>query len=143
LQAEELVESWQVATGYLAWEQQSGRKPDTSRFRPLGRDYVVQFFGTPNNGVGDFQGGLHEHLYLNNGPLIQMIGAGKGTLAEVVGDRKTPSDARIDRLFLTALNRRPTAPEREKFASFLASDKASAADAVWTLLTCSEFRFNH
>jgi hypothetical protein len=143
LQAEELAESWQVATGYLTWEKQPGKKVDTSRFRPLGRDYVVMFFGTPNNGVGDFQGGLHEHLYLNNGPLVQMIGGGKGTLADLVGDRKGQIDARIDRLFLTALNRRPTPPEREKFASFLASEKASAVDAVWTLLTCSEFRFNH
>jgi hypothetical protein len=143
LQAEELAESWQVATGYLEVEKQTGKKKDTDRFRPLLGAYVVQFFGTPNNGTGDFQGGLHEHLYLNNGPLCQMIGCGKGSLAELVGDRKAPVDARIDRLFLATLNRRPTAAEREKFASFLASEKASAVDAVWALLTSSEFRFNH
>ncbi len=143
LQAEELAESWQVASGYLDVEKQAGKKTDTSRFRPLGRDYVVMFFGTPNNGTGDFQGGLHEHLYLNNGPLGQMIGSGKGSLAEHLGDRKVPVEARIERLFLTALNRRPTAADREKFTTFLASEKSSAVDAVWVLLTCSEFRFNH
>jgi hypothetical protein len=143
LEAEELVESWQVASGYLAAEKLAKKKPDASRFRPLGRDYVLQFFGTPNNGTGDFQGGLHEHLYLNNGPLGQMISGGKGTLAEFVGDAKTPLDARIERLFLTALNRRPTAAEMEKFTAFLSAERTSSGDAVWALLTCSEFRFNH
>jgi hypothetical protein len=143
LEAEELAESWQVASGYLEHEKVTNRKPDPSRFRPLLRDYVIQFFGTPNNGTGDFQGGLHEHLYLNNGPLTQMIASGKGTLAEHVADRTVPIEQRVERLFLTALNRRPTPEERERFASFLNTDKASPVDAVWTLLTCSEFRFNH
>ena len=44
---------------------------------------------------------------------------------------------------LTTLNRKPSAQEREKFAAFLADEKASVADAIWTLITCSEFRFNH
>lgn len=143
LAAEELVESWQVASGYLAAEKLGDKKPDRNRFRPLGREYLVQFFGTPNNGTGDFQGGLHEHLYLNNGPLGGMITGGKGTLVEFVGDAKAGLEARIERLFLTTLNRRPTVAERERFASFLTTDKAVAGDAVWALLTCSEFRFNH
>ena len=60
LSAEELVESWQVATGYAAAETASGKKAETSRFRPLGSGYLLQFFGTPNNGTGDFQGGLQR-----------------------------------------------------------------------------------
>ncbi len=142
LSAEELAEAWRVASGYEEAERASGKKPSTDRFRPLGKDYMVLFFGTPNDGTGEFQGGLHEHLYLNNGPLAQMISAGKGSLSEFVGDVKQPVDARIERLFLATLSRRPTDAERKKFAEFLA-DKGSAADAVWALLTCSEFRFNH
>lgn len=142
LSAEELAESWREATGYAASEQASGLKGKASRFRPLD-GYLLRYFGTPNNGTGDFQGGLHEHLYLNNGPLGQMITAGKGNLAEIVGDPKRPVPERIDRLFLTTLNRRPSDAEREKFAAFLAADKANAADAVWALITSSEFRFNH
>lgn len=138
LSAEELAESWRTATGV------EGNASDRGRFRPLQRDYVVQFFGTPNTGTGDFSGGLHEHLYLNNGPLVQMIGTGsKGSLAELVGDRKQPVDARVERLFLSTLNRRPTPREREKFSAYLSSEKGSATDAIWTLITCSEFRFNH
>jgi hypothetical protein len=143
LSAEELAESWRVVTGQDAIEKASGKPADKSRFRPLQREYVIQFFGNPNTGAGDFQGGLHEHLYLNNGPLMQMISGGKGTLGEFVGDRKQPVESRIERMFLAALNRKPTAREREKVAAFLADEKASPADAIWTLITCSEFRFNH
>ena len=139
LSAEELVESWQVASGYLAAE--TTKKADADRFRPLGGGYLIQFFGTPNTGTGDFQGGIREHLYLNNGPLGQMIGA-KGGLAEFVGDAKKPVAERVERLYLSTLNRRPTAAEAKKFTAFL-NDNGPAADAVWVLLTCAEFRFNH
>ncbi len=139
LSAEELVESWQVATGYLAAE--TAKKPDADRFRPLGSGYLLQFFGSPTTGTGDFQGGLREHLYLNNGPLGQMIGV-KGGLAEFVGDAKKPVADRVERLFLATLNRRPTSEEAKKFTAYL-NDNGPVADAVWVLLTCAEFRFNH
>ena len=140
LSAEELVESWQVATGYLANESPS-KKGEPDRFRPLGSGYVVQFFGNPTTGTGDFQGGLREHLYLNNGPLGQMIGV-KGGLAEFIGDAKKPVSERVERLFLATLNRRPTDDEVKKFSEYFDA-KNSPADAVWVLITCSEFRFNH
>ncbi len=139
LSAEELVESWQVATGYLAAE--TSKKNENDRFRPLGSGYMLQFFGNPITGTGDFQGGLREHLYLNNGPLGQMTGV-KGGLAEFVGDAKKPIAERVERLFLSTVNRRPTAEEAKKFADHLTAG-SSASDAVWVLITCSEFRFNH
>jgi hypothetical protein len=79
LSAEELADAWRMATGYANVEKAApDKKANPSRFRPLEGAYVMQFFGTPNTGTGDFQGGLHEHLYLNNGPLMQMITTGKG-----------------------------------------------------------------
>jgi hypothetical protein len=141
LSAEELVDSWRVASGYAANEATSGKKPEADRYRPFVGGYVLQFFGNPNNGTGDFQGGLREHLYLNNGPLAQMLGV-KGGLVEAVSDAKLPMEDRIERLFLTALNRRPAPDEAKKFASFL-KEGGSGTDAVWVLLSCSEFRFNH
>jgi len=139
LSAEELVESWQVATGYT--EPTGAKKPDTDRFRPLGNGYLLSHFGSPNTGTGDFQGGIREHLYLNNGPMGTMIGA-KGGLAESVGDAKKPMGERVERLYLATLNRRPAPEEAAKFTEFLKGG-GSAADAVWVLITCSEFRFNH
>ncbi len=137
LSAEELVESWQVATGFTATE----KKGETDRFQPLGSGYLIQFFGSPNTGTGDFQGGIREHLYLNNGPLGSMIG-GKNGLAEFVADAKKPIGERVERLFLATLNRRPVADEVKKFSEYLNSG-GSASEAVWVLITCSEFRFNH
>ena len=31
-----------------------------------GSEYFLRYFGEPTNGQGDFQGGLREHLFLNN-----------------------------------------------------------------------------
>ncbi len=138
LSAEELIESWRVVTGYAESEKASPHKGDKGRYRPLG-EYVVHFFGTPNTGTGDFQGGLQEHLYLNNGPIGQMINV-KGGIAEYIGDAKKPD--RIERLFLTTLNRRPTPEEVKRFSAFL-DGKNSPSDAVWALITSSEFRFCH
>ena len=87
------------------------------------------FFGNPTTGTGDFQGGLKEHLYLNNGPLGTMIGV-KGGLAEFVGDAKKPMTDRVEKLFLATLNRRPDDAEMKKFAEYLTGG-GSAADAVW------------
>lgn len=143
LSAEELADAWRIATGYTGPEKAvPERKASPSRFAPLDGAYVLHFFGTPNTGTGDFQGGLHEHLYLNNGPLMQMIAAGKGSLDKLVGDKTKPVNDRVERLFLSTLNRRPSDKERTKFAQFL-TDGGAAADAVWGLITCSEFRFNH
>jgi len=142
LSAEELADAWRNATGYAAIEKGSAKKAKEDRYRPLVAGYVLRFFGTPNTGTGDFQGGLHEHLFLNNGPLLQMISAGKGSLEEFVADKTKPVDARVDRLFLSTLSRRPNDKERARFAKFLKED-GPAADAVWVLITCSEFRFNH
>jgi hypothetical protein len=45
-------------------------------------------------------------------------------------------------LFVQTLQRKPTPAEAEKFIGFL-DKKGSAVDAVWALITSSEFRFNH
>ena len=65
-----MVEAWRIATGYAAVEKAGGKKPAPAvTARWIG--YLLHFFGSPNTGTGDFQGGLHEHLYLNNGPLAR------------------------------------------------------------------------
>ena len=61
-------------------------------------------------------------------------------VAIAVGDK--PVEARVERLFLAMLNRRPAPEEVKKFAAYL-DEKNPAGEAVWALMTCSEFRFNH
>jgi hypothetical protein len=149
LSAEELAQAWRTSTGYEAVEKSGDLKnAKPGRFRPFESGYMIRFFGTPNTGTGDFQGGLQEHLYLNNGPMGNVLVRSRGSLLDAL----TAADAgevpaRVERLFLSLLNRRPTAAESERFAAFCneASTKDDTAwrEAAWTLMTSSEFRFNH
>lgn len=145
LQAEELAESWRIATGYE--EASKDKEKDKSRFHPLTRDYVVRYFGQPNNGTGDFQGGLAEHLYLNNGQLGSLWVSGPASLPVILGDKDKPASERLERAFLQTLSRYPTAAEREKLEPLLENTSRESEDVrrdlAWSLITCSEFRFNH
>lgn len=150
LSAEELVASWRVATGFdvveAAKEKPDDKKPKSkSRFRPLEGGYVLRFFGQPNNGTGDFQGGLQEHLYLNNGQLGSLLVTGSGSLLDAIAKSDATPEERIDRLFLSLLTRRATDAEKQRFTEYLAADKNQERlrDAIWVLMTCGEFRFNH
>ncbi len=146
LTAEELLDAWNVAVGYEAMQKAAGKKPSTDRYAPLGSSYLMRFFGTPNNGVDDFQGGLHEHLYLNNGGLSSLLGASKAGLYDTLLNSTEPWEQRVDRLYLSLLSRRPTEAERDQFVLFLSVEddpRGRLGDAIWALMTCSEFRFNH
>jgi hypothetical protein len=138
LTAEELLAAVRTATGFDA----SGQKVpgDTNA-------YVLRFFGEPTNGQGEFQGGLSEHLFLNNSSQFrQLIRRHKGNLADAVLGSKEPWEARVDRLFLAVLTRPPRPAERAKFVAYLTSGKdpeAQVEGAIWVLLNTAEFRFNH
>jgi len=88
---------------------------------------------------------LQEHLYLNNGPIGNLVQSGKGSLLESLSDAATPVEARVQRLFTAVLNRPANDDEQQKFVEFVSLDKQQDRwrTAVWVLLTCSEFRFNH
>jgi hypothetical protein len=111
-------------------------------------EYVVRFFGEPTDGLGHFQGSLAEHLFLNNAQqLRQMAQSRKGNLAEAILAMKAPSDEKVDRMFLSILSRPPSEVERKRFVEHLAGDAKMkpvlVEEAIWTLMSCSEFRFNH
>ena len=59
-----------------------------------------------------------------------------------------PIESRVERLFLACLSRRPTEIERQKFAEYLTVEQKEklperVREAMWALITSSEFRFNH
>lgn len=147
LSAEELLESWVLASGYdkvlEASKQTTDKRLD---FRGVTWNYMIQFFGAPGDGEGVFQGGLSEHLYLNNGQVYTLISDRAGSLHEAISKSEAPWEERVDRLYLQILSRRPTAEETQKFVEYLSVDDDQSrrlTDAIWTLMTCSEFRFNH
>lgn len=147
LSAEELLESWVLASGYDKVVE-AGEQTSENRLRIKGItwDYLRNAFGQPNDGVGNFQGGLHEHLYLNNGQVRQLISDRPGSLHDTLTISESTWERRVERLFLQTLSRRPTPEETEKFVTFLTAEddpRGRLHDAIWSLLTCSEFRFNH
>ena len=147
LSAEELLESWRVAVNY---DEVAQRKPNDNkgRFYGVTFDYIRRYFGEPNNGVGDFQGGLHEQLYLNNGELGRLLTSEKGGLIDQIATSNDPWEQRVERMYLSVLSRRPSAEERTKFIEYCdvkekEKQQERLREALWVLMSCSEFRFNH
>jgi hypothetical protein len=139
LSAEELLSALVAATEF-------NREAFKSSGDPI--EYFIRYFGEPTDGLGNFQGSLGEHLFLNNSPHIRGFAQQrKGNLTDSVLTMKGSWEEKVDRLFLTVLSRPPSAVERERFVKHLSSDAKNAPalveEAVWVLLCCSEFRFNH
>jgi hypothetical protein len=147
LSAEELFESWLLAGGYHDARKASGKEPeDRFKVRGFTWDYMRRFFGRPNDGMGNFQGGMQEHLYLNNGQIHQLISKDKGSLYDYLATSESPMEERVERLFLQVLSRRPEPEETAKFVAHLSAgddQRNRIHEAIWTLMSCSEFRFNH
>jgi hypothetical protein len=137
LSAEELLSAIRTATGFDASGQKTGG--DTI-------EYFRRYFGEPTNGRGSFQGGLLEHLFLNNSDnLRRMIARRKGNLADHVLNSKEAWEKRVDRMFLSVLTRLPRTEERAKFVEYLTAEKkpdARVEESIWVLLNTAEFRFN-
>jgi hypothetical protein len=94
---------------------------------------------------------VSQALHLNNGQTLNdKLRNGKSVVAGWL-DAKLSDAEVVDRLFLLALSRQPTAEEKEKFVGILAEatkDGAAARreaieDFVWAVLTGREFLFNH
>lgn len=140
LTVEELTASLHVATG-LGVEAAVKSEPGQE---------MLQYLGEPTDGQGRFQGSLSEHLFLHNGDVVRrMCRPGKGNLAEKLLDGSEGWEAKVEQLFLSVLSRPPTGEERERFVKYLGAKVADAKptstrieEALWVLVTCSEFRFN-
>ena len=139
LTSEELLASFKTATQFPADGFKGSGEPT---------EYFLRYFGEPTDGQGYFQGSLSEHLFLNNAPYFRtMSQPRKGNLADTLLTMKGTSEEKVDHLFLSMLNRSPSQVERDRFVSHLQGDAkmmpALIEEAVWVLMSCSEFRFNH
>lgn len=139
LSAEELTASLGVATGH---------NPDWAT-KNNAMDQVLKFFGEPTDGQGRFQGTLAEHLFLNNSDQLRgLCQPRKDNFAEKLVNGTESWDTKVDRMFLAVLNRKPTDVERMRFVKHLqngSDTKATAQrieEALWALVSCSEFRFH-
>jgi hypothetical protein len=140
LSAEELIASLRTATNWPADGFKNAGDPMV---------YFLRYFGEPFDGQGHFQGGLAEHLFLNNSPHIRsMAQQRKGNLTDVLLNSQAPWEEKVERLFLNVLSRSPSTSERQRFVQHLSgrdvqTTSALLEEAVWALMACAEFRFNH
>ncbi len=138
---EELLAAMRVATGFDDGFTKNPRLPGAIE------EYMRIYFGEPTNGLGDFQGSMREHLFLNNsGQIRQLIQQRKGNLADLLVTSREPWEQRVDRLFLSVLTRPPSAAERKRFVAYLTSQPKAGPlveEAIWVLMNCAEFRFCH
>ncbi len=104
-------------------------------------------------------GTIPQGLLLMNGPLTQVgtrasAPAGRGDRTGILArentlrailDEEKDAGRRVERMYVTALGRRPTAEEREEAAAFASRGKSGQGweDLFWALLNCSEFMSNH
>lgn len=146
LEAEELLAAWVSATWYDQADDKFAERFSKDRYYPLGSGYLLQFFGEPADGTGNFLGGVHEQLFMNNGGIDRLLSLNDGGLIKAIAEGDASWEDRVETLFLSVLSRRPTAAEQEKFVAYLSAEERPhdrVRDAVWALITCSEFRFNH
>ena len=140
LSAEELLASMRVATRFDIGKTPAQVGGDTI-------EYFLRYFGEPTNGLGDFQGSLTEHLFLNHSDnLRRLIYRKPGNLVDSICTSKEPWENRVELLFLSVLNRLPKPAEQKRFIAHLTSNpkpEGLVEEAVWALLNCAEFRFNH
>jgi hypothetical protein len=147
LSAEEMLAALREATGFDAAARASGKPGDAKPSGDLVRE-VLRDFGEPVDGRGEFQGSLSERLLMNNSGLIrQLIQRRKGNLMDALLSSTASWEERVDQLYLSVLCRPPREQERKRFVEYLTSDPQKpdplVEEAIWVLLTCSEFRFNH
>lgn len=86
--------------------------------------------------------GVPHALKLMNQPHFN----GGGNVVERLAQGDRPAEEVLDGLFLTALARKPTAEELERFKAFVARQKsphAGYARVLWVLINSSEFLLNH
>jgi hypothetical protein len=137
LTAEELVAAMRTATNF----EVNPKEPNANW------EYFLRAFGEPTNGLGEFQGGLSEHLFLNNSDQVRaFVRRKKGNLTDQVLSSADPWEKRVERVYLSVLNRPPKPKERETFVRYITREPkpdTAVEDAIWVLLNSSEFRFNH
>jgi hypothetical protein len=143
LTAEEVVVALKVATGFEAALAANPKTPLPSAFN----EYTTRYFANQSDGRGEFQGNVTERLYMNNSSQIrQLLSRKPGNLADQVLASKDPWEARVDRMFLSVLNRLPREGERARFVKYLTSGPKPdprVEEAIWVLVNSAEFRFNH
>jgi hypothetical protein len=106
------------------------------------RDQFVAFFQVEDNAdPTEYQAGIPQVLRLMNSPAFNNVGA----VNNLTRGTKDWQEA-TEKLYLSALARRPTAKEIAAFGSYREKHKDEPnkvlPDLLWALVNCSEFSLN-
>lgn len=104
------------------------------------RDLFLRVFDTAENDddPGESGHGVPQFLRLMNGDVFNKTSPTVDALLQ----KKLPRDQAVERLFLTALSRRPTPAEQERFQAFLArspNENEGYRSVLWVLINSAEF----
>ena len=90
--------------------------------------------------------GVTQTLHLLNNPMVQAKLTSQTGRAAALAKAKIEPGAIVDELFLSALSRLPTAPERTRSTAWITSApnrEQAVQDLLWAILNTREFVFNH
>jgi hypothetical protein len=112
--------------------------------------YFFRIFGRPvRYSVCECERGtepsIAQALHLMNSPEITAKVRSRQGAARTLADSDQKPDAIIDNLFLAALGRPPSGPERDRLLEAFADGdrRAAVEDVLWALLNTKEFLYNH
>jgi hypothetical protein len=107
----------------------------------------ASLFGQQPGQAATFQATVHQALFLSNGGLLaNWLNPSGENLTDRLAKMAEPVQV-ADELYLSVLTRRAQPEEVAAVATFWQASQANrqvaARDLVWSLLTSTEFRFNH
>ncbi len=150
LTSNQIYDSFLAATGQRATQQPNQRAFFNPQDPTGAADFAAQFARGTGKATESETSILQALLMMNGQAIANQTSLTKSaTLAAVIDAPFLDTSKRIEVLFLSALARKPTPDEAERFASYVdrggpSGDKDKAlSDVFWVLLNSTEFLFNH
>jgi hypothetical protein len=105
------------------------------------RDNFLAFFRVEDQNPLDYQTGIPQALRLMNSPLANNLNVAVKSVASTGSPEQV-----VERLYLSALARRPSADESRRMVEYVTRQNSGVtaySDILWALLNTSEFVLNH
>ncbi len=124
-------------------ERAKGENKAVAKRGPItGRENFLTFFRVEDPNPLDYQSGIPQALRLMNSPMSNGLNP---AIAAILRTPGTPAQV-AERIYLTALSRRPTAEETRRVTEYVGRQgdvRTAYGDVLWALLNTSEFVLNH
>jgi len=140
---EQIYDSLAAVLGQAVGKGQPKEKTAAKKGPQTPRDGFINFFRVDEANPLEYQNGIPQALRMMNSPFTNKTDV---TAGQITAGTKTPAEA-IERIYLTALARRPNTAELDRLTKYVsrpgATQRAAYGDILWVLLNSSEFQLNH